>query len=417
MKKVKVLVFAANPSGTDPLDLHREFREIDEQIRLAEFRDAVDLIIVPGTRLVDLLRKLNEVRPDIVHFSGHGDIDEAIVLESWEEGHIAPDDTSSPVRDLRRSEPVHEARQVCAPRPLSKSALLDVVKACDQGNIRVVVLNACHTRPLAEALCEVIDCAISMNRAITDARAIRFAASFYGALAFGLSVQKAFDQGMARVYPKTDIPELIVRPGVDASTLVLVGPRENRPLPTDVGCGDPAMLATVDFVKELSGLIGIALPNFARAEMYLSSLAQQEQRIKQSEYLECLSETLAAMAKAIQEGKDSSKFVGELDFHLDHIEDVLRLGDPDWLMCLSDDTVLRLKKRLDGALRQAQSGELTATGSTCPSGEASTRRKLARELSHASGVFHGAAVALKGTDRELGSSNRARSSSSRPQGG
>ena len=28
MVKIKVLLFAANPRGTDPLDLHREFREM-----------------------------------------------------------------------------------------------------------------------------------------------------------------------------------------------------------------------------------------------------------------------------------------------------------------------------------------------------------------------------------------------------
>ena len=93
------------------------------------------------------------------------------------------------------------------------------------------MLNACHTRPQAEALSEVIDCTISMNRGISDVGAIKFAASFYGALAYGLSVTKAFDQGLARLkaesISETETPELAVRAGVDASTLVLVGPREH----------------------------------------------------------------------------------------------------------------------------------------------------------------------------------------------
>ena len=78
---IKVLLFAANPRGTAPLDLPREFREIDEEVRLGTFRDAVELILVPGTRPVDLLRKLNENQPQVVHFSSHGNPDE-IVLES-----------------------------------------------------------------------------------------------------------------------------------------------------------------------------------------------------------------------------------------------------------------------------------------------------------------------------------------------
>jgi hypothetical protein len=230
VEKIKVLLFAANPRGTDPLDLHREFREIDEEIRLGKFRDALELIIVPGTRLVDLIRRLNEDHPHIVHFSGHGNIDEEIILERGHGELEFPDTTHSSARDMQRLEPVHHASGACSPRPVSKSALVDVLKACNE-NIHVVVLNACHTRPQAEAISEVIDCAISMNRVISDVGAIKFAASFYGALAFGRSVKNAFDQGLARLraedISETDTPELVVRAGVDPSAIVLVGPRED----------------------------------------------------------------------------------------------------------------------------------------------------------------------------------------------
>src|SRR5262249_22904045 len=94
----------------------------------------------------------------------------------------------------------------------------------------------CNTRPQAEALTEVVECVVSMNRSISDRAAIKFAASFYGALAFGRSVQRAFDQGVARLsaegIAETDIPELLVRAGVDASQLVPVGPvRSKTPTP------------------------------------------------------------------------------------------------------------------------------------------------------------------------------------------
>ena len=113
------------------------------------------------------------------------------------------------------------------PQVVSKSALVNVLRSCNEGNLRLVVLNACNTRPQAEALTEVVDCVVSMNRTITDRAAIKFAASFYGALAFGRSVQKAFDQGVARLsaegIAESDTPELLVRAGVDAAQLVLVG--------------------------------------------------------------------------------------------------------------------------------------------------------------------------------------------------
>ena len=113
------------------------------------------------------------------------------------------------------------------PQVVSKSALVNVLRSCDEGNLRLVVLNACHTRSQAEALTEVVDCVVSMNRTISDRAAIKFAASFYGALAFGRSVQRAFDQGVARLraegIAEADTPELLVRAGIDASRVMLVG--------------------------------------------------------------------------------------------------------------------------------------------------------------------------------------------------
>ena len=113
------------------------------------------------------------------------------------------------------------------PSRYSGSALVDVLRSCNEGNLRLVVLNACDTRALAMALTEVVDCVVSMNQTITDRAAIKFAASFYGALAFGRSVQRAFDQGVARLsaegIAEAETPELLVRAGVDAAQLVLVG--------------------------------------------------------------------------------------------------------------------------------------------------------------------------------------------------
>ncbi len=232
MDKIKVLLFAANPRGTAPLDLSREFREIDEEVRLSTFRNAVELILVPGTRPVDLLRKLNENQPQVVHFSSHGNPDE-ILLESGEAE--APDAyglsiRSGDERDMKKVRPDEvESGGVGQGQSqvVSKSALVNVLRSCNEGNLRLVVLNACSTRPQAEALTEVVDCVISMNRTITDRAAIKFAASFYGALAFGRSVQKAFDQGVARLsaegIAEAETPALLVRAGVDAAQLVLVG--------------------------------------------------------------------------------------------------------------------------------------------------------------------------------------------------
>ena len=47
-----------------------------------------------------------------------------------------------------------------------------------------MILNACYSKKQAEAITQVIDCAIGMNDAIGDEAAITFAASFYRAIGF-----------------------------------------------------------------------------------------------------------------------------------------------------------------------------------------------------------------------------------------
>jgi WD40 repeat protein len=235
---IKVLLFAASPRGLAPLDLPREFRAINEEVRLGTFRDAVELILVPGARPIDLLRKLNESQPQVVHFSSHGSPDE-ILLEAEEEGAEAANRRGSSTRsdserDIKTARPGDTDGPLGQgqPHPVRGSALADVLRSCDEGNLRLVVLNACDTRTQAESLTEVVDCVVSMNRTITDRAAIKFAASFYGALSFGRSVKKAFDQGVALLraegIAEAGTPELFARSGVDPSRVVLVGPTNER---------------------------------------------------------------------------------------------------------------------------------------------------------------------------------------------
>lgn len=195
----------------------------------------MELILVPGARPVDLLRKLNENQPQIVQFSSHGSADE-IILESEQgeaeaSGPYGPSVRSADDRDMKKVRPddvESEGFSPGQPHVVKKSALVKVLRCCNEGNLRLVVLIACDTRLQAELLTEVVECVVSMNRSITDKAAIKFAASFYGALAFGRSVQKAFEQGVARLsaegIAEAATPELVVRAGVDASQIVLVGP-------------------------------------------------------------------------------------------------------------------------------------------------------------------------------------------------
>lgn len=195
----KLLFLASNPEDTDQLALDEEMRAIEHKLRAADLRDEVTMISKLAVRTDDLLQYLNQYRPHVVHFSGHGSPHDQIVL-------------------------MDHNRQA---RPVSGEALRKLFSAL-RDNIRVVILNACYSHTQAQAIAEQVECVIGMKRAIGDSAAIVFAAAFYSAIGFGRSVGHAFDQAVASLAMQTvdeaDTPVLHERPGVRASDVFLVRP-------------------------------------------------------------------------------------------------------------------------------------------------------------------------------------------------
>jgi hypothetical protein len=70
--KITVLFMATNPLDTQHLKLDEEARSIQKHIRLAEYRDSLIFESRWATRSSDILQVINETKPTIVHFSGHG---------------------------------------------------------------------------------------------------------------------------------------------------------------------------------------------------------------------------------------------------------------------------------------------------------------------------------------------------------
>jgi len=99
-------------------------------------------------------------------------------------------------------------------------------------DIRLVFLNASFSHEQAQGLVTSIDCSIGMKGAITDEGAAAFSSSFYRAIAYGVSIQQAFEQGRTQLLleglPEEDIPHLLVREGVDPNRIVPI-PKEKIP--------------------------------------------------------------------------------------------------------------------------------------------------------------------------------------------
>lgn len=207
MRKVKVLFFAADPLAVLPygrtpaLQLGDDVREVRERVEAATHEFVMEFDWRLAARTEDLVKALRQTRPQVVHFSGHGE-NEGLVL-------TAPGGRGARLVD---AEAVRRIFEVFRHR------------------VRLVILSACYSKEQAEAIADVVGCAIGTSGRIEDADAILFNAAFYSAIACGESVQAAFDQASAELElsgPRGTRPELLARKGVNPSSLFLV-PRFRR---------------------------------------------------------------------------------------------------------------------------------------------------------------------------------------------
>ncbi|MDJ0620458.1 MAG: CHAT domain-containing protein [Calothrix sp. MO_192.B10] len=166
-----ILILAANPKNTSRLRLEEEMREIAEGLQRSNKQDQFKLEIKLAVRQRDFYRAILDTHPQIVHFCGHGEGEDGIVLED-EMGKIVL---------------------------VQADTLGSLFKLFAKKGVECVVLNACHSEVQAEAISQHINYVIGMNRAIGDKAAIDFAVAFYDALAAGEDVEFAFDLGCSQL--------------------------------------------------------------------------------------------------------------------------------------------------------------------------------------------------------------------------
>lgn len=80
-EKITVLFAAADPTDASRLRLGEEFRDIQQMLQLARYRDQYRLVTRMAVRVTDLTQAILDEKPRIFHFSGHGTSVGAICLE------------------------------------------------------------------------------------------------------------------------------------------------------------------------------------------------------------------------------------------------------------------------------------------------------------------------------------------------
>lgn len=197
--KLRVLYLTANPGMDLRTDL--EVRQVQQALRGAKFRDLVSVEQRPSATFQDLLDGLNDIRPHIVHFSGHGG-DQTMLFDG---GAI---DTQSE-------------------NVVGFDLLVKALGATDQPP-RLLVLNACNTLEGASVILPAVPVVIAMSDAVLDIAAILFAQQFYAAIASGQSVGSAMKQARVQIEAAlvddkvSALPQHISRDDTDIDQLILV---------------------------------------------------------------------------------------------------------------------------------------------------------------------------------------------------
>ena len=181
---VRILFLAADPARPDNrqrLRLDEEIREIEQAIKQGRERDSIQIQTVWAVRPRDITQALIDFEPHLVHFAGHGG--------SEEESFAAEDDFGYA-------------------HVIPVAGLVQAFQAVGQ-SVRCVIVNACRTERLAQALAATVPWVIGMREPVGDRSAIRFSIGFYQALAAGKSVETAFDVAVAllRMTPRGEDAE------------------------------------------------------------------------------------------------------------------------------------------------------------------------------------------------------------------
>lgn len=164
-----VLFLSAAPEGAEPVKVEEEAKAIIAAIR-ASFGDRdMGLVVRHGVEIPDWRREIDLIKPEILHFCGHGSLQSLPVLLNEDGGPVEP-----PLEPL----------------------LAQLLRSGIQG----AIFNACVSSRLAQTVVEQggLRWAIGADRAIIDETAIAFAEGFYEALSQGKAPRDAYEAGKER---------------------------------------------------------------------------------------------------------------------------------------------------------------------------------------------------------------------------
>ncbi len=184
-----ILFLAANPKNTSQLGLDDEVREIEIGLQRSRYRDLFELKQRWAVSPREMQRSIEDLKPHIVHFSGHGVGEDGLALE----------DENGDVKFVQADALAQLFRLFVAP--------------FTNPPVECVLMNACYSEVQADAIAAHVPFVIGMNKAVGDKAAREFAVGFYDALGAGREIPIAYEFGKVSIsmagIPENLTPQLV----------------------------------------------------------------------------------------------------------------------------------------------------------------------------------------------------------------
>ena len=207
MQRVKIQFISGERGGGIHTQVRaiREEKEIVKAVKQGTYRDWFDFAPTIYSASVRDVIECHRHGPKILHFVGHGEERKLLLVRD---------------RDVMgQMEPLQPEQ-------------METLLANFTDPVRLVVFNTCLSLGLARHIIEkgAVDLAIGAESMISDEHAVLFATTFYGQLAEGLPVRRAFNLAavhFGNVEAGVRL-QLLEATGVDAGAVVFAEPHSKR---------------------------------------------------------------------------------------------------------------------------------------------------------------------------------------------
>jgi hypothetical protein len=198
VQKVKIQIISGDRGGGlhTQVRVTREEKEITEAVKQGAFRDWFDFAPAIYSASVRDVIKCHRYEPKILHFVGHGEERKLLLVRDR--------DVMGQMEPLSPEQMVTLLTNFTAP-------------------VQLVVFNTCLSLALARHITEnrAVELAIGAEGMISDDHAVQFATTFYGQLAEGVPVRRAFNLACVH-FGNVDVAtklQLLQTPGIDAGNV------------------------------------------------------------------------------------------------------------------------------------------------------------------------------------------------------